>query len=192
VVLELPIVKITTSLTEVVSKQKDLFYFMKKTVLLKTAPLSIAFGVIFPFIILSCASNEVSPNEKPSCNETNGTILRYQSACGWSANYDSLSLDGNTLVYKCKLDRDYKQGTINCADQELLWSKINLNEFYKINKKTCHICADGCDYTISIKTNTNYHKITVGDAELEKLPEIKSFVDQLKEIASEIKSDNCQ
>lgn len=151
---------------------------------MKNISLSIACAAIMSLVLLSCMSNDVESGEKPSCPETNNSVLGYRYVCGWGAHNDSISLDGNTLTYKFTSDENYKQVYITCDEQEVLWKKIDINEFNKINFNTCNVCVDGCDYTISIKTNTNYHEITVGEEESKQLPEVKAFVDQLKEIVA--------
>jgi hypothetical protein len=111
--------------------------------------------------------------------------------CGWFPNYDSISIDSESLKYYnyCMADKPAKEYPITCDEWSLLLSKLDVEAFGKLNINTCNICVDGCDISISVKDLNQYHRIKFGPNQIPAT--IKEFVDAIEILRTDTKAKVC-
>jgi len=143
----------------------------------------ILFLIAFVFVTWSCSESQEYELESSDLVIKTGTV------CGWCAKNDTLIISGKSYRYvnyiECSTTNPSvkKTGQLETAESEILVSKLNFQEFKKLDLNSCNVCVDGCDDWISIKNGAETHTIRFSRND-PKLQYIKSFVDQLNELKS--------
>jgi hypothetical protein len=121
-----------------------------------------------------------------SCNkekDTSGLTIVYGFACGWCGGSDSLIITESNINYRkmhgCDHHAYSKVSHIDKSEWDKLNASVNLEEFGDIDLNSCNICVDGCDFWITIRDGSYFHKIRFGSLEMEALQPIRPFVNKL-------------
>lgn len=150
----------------------------------------ISFALI-GLMLSNCNSDEILPSIENSCAECSDIVITSTKVCGWFPNYDSMSIDSKSLKYYnyCMADKPAKEYPITCDEWSSLLSKINVEEFRKLTINTCNICVDGCDISLSIKSEDQFHRIKFGP---NLIPDpIKEFVEKMETLRADTKAKVC-
>jgi hypothetical protein len=139
----------------------------------------------------NCNSDETLLTKDLSCTESSNIIITSTKVCGWFPNYDSMSINSKSLKYYnyCMADKPVKEYPITCDEWSLLLSKLDVEEFRKLTINTCNLCVDGCDISLSIKSEDQFHRIKFGP---NQIPDsIKEFVEKIEALRADTKAKAC-
>ena len=149
----------------------------------------ILFLTVIVFSAWSCSES------KEDELESSDFVIRTGTVCGWCAQNDTLTIDGNDVRYvnftQCSTINPSvsKTGQLETTTLELLLSKLDYTEFKKLDLNSYNVCFDGCDDWISIKNGAETHTIRFSRND-PKLQFVKSFVDQLNAIKTKYEAGN--
>jgi len=133
----------------------------------------------------SCKKDKASETNK------NDIEIKFGSICGWCSGADSIAITANAIYYHsynpCDTRKIFKDTVITYNNWNNLVSKINLETFKTINVNSCNVCADGCDYWISIKSGSETHQIRYGYNDSTLVLPIKPFINILDSITKSIR-----
>ena len=150
---------------------------MKKYFLLLTA-----ISLLFNACEKKDTDNEVLEIDYP------GMIIKSGYTCGWCVGGDSLILTGESgqYYYGSPCYEGYYDTTFSVDANT--WKELNdlldLDKFLAIDINKCYMCADGCDYWLSIEYDTISHYIRYGYPDSAVVAPIQPFIDKLNEIQS--------
>lgn len=141
-----------------------------------------SFAILVILLAVACQEDQLG-TEKLQSN----MVIKTGTICGWCSLNDTLTVSGNSLRYvnyiQCNnsMPAVEKNGQITTLEFEALLSKLDFNEFKKLNLNSCNVCFDGCDDWIYIDNGSESHYIrfTRNDP---KLQPVQEFVDQLNAI----------
>lgn len=147
--------------------------------------------VFLGFMLFKCNPDEAVLTKDNSCAEGSNIVITNTKVCGWFPNYDSMSINSKSLKYYnyCMADKPVKEYPITCDEWALLLSKLDVEEFRKLTINTCNICVDGCDISLSIKSEDQFHRIKFGP---NQVPDsIKEFVEKMEALRADTKTKAC-
>jgi hypothetical protein len=112
-----------------------------------------------------------------------GLIIKTGTICGWCTVNDTLTIQENTVRYVnytgCSTNTKFENiGEIKTSELNTLLTKLDFEEFKKLNLNSCDVCVDGCDEWIFVDNGSESHYIRFVNGE-PKLNAIQSFVDEL-------------
>jgi len=131
----------------------------------------------------SCSNDKELLVEKAG---NTGPIIKTGTICGWCSVNDTLTIQENTVRYVnypgCSTDTKFENiGEIETSELNILLSKLDFEEFKKLDLNSCNVCFDGCDEWIFYENGSDSHYISFSSGD-PKLQPIKAFVDQLNAI----------
>ena len=132
-----------------------------------------------------------------SCGLTSSVVIGGTISGGWATvggvAYDTMSIHETQLQYhtNCRSSNKVNTHTISCDEWNLLLNSVDIKEFNKLNIHTCNACVDGVDYSISIKTDTSYNKITFGKEYGENSPIIKDLFAEIEKLRANYTNEIC-
>jgi hypothetical protein len=110
--------------------------------------------------------------------------------CGWCAGSDSLYVTREITRYSsripCDNDRSFVEKATVKEDWDNLTSQLDWKQFKKININTCHNCADGCDYWITIHNGSDWHSIQYGQEDSAAVQSISHFIAMIDSVRSHL------
>lgn len=141
-------------------------------------------------INIGCEPEVEFSNKENEANE-DSILITSTKVCGWVPNYDSIAIDNKGVRYYnlCMANKPVMEYPIPAEQWSTLKSTLNLDAFKKIDLNMCNICADGCDMSISVKTNSFYHYIKFNPYQVPDT--IKDFVENLQRLRASAKEKAC-
>jgi hypothetical protein len=142
--------------------------------------------------LFNCDQETVDlPGEKSSCADQESLLITSTKVCGWGFHYDSMSIDKNSLRYynQCLSDKPAKEYPITCEEWTNLKGRLDWETLIKLDIHTCNVCVDGCDISIAVKKDNQYHRITFGPNQVPL--QIQSFVEAIDTLRQEALSKTC-
>jgi hypothetical protein len=137
--------------------------------------------VILFILIASCKKDK-----KEQTITNNELKITFGTVCGWCAGSDSLTITKESTKfrsYSCSTSNYSFDSTTNKSDWDQLTGLLDLEKFSSININTCNVCVDGCDTWVSIKSDTNFHRISFGTNDSIAIQDIKPFIEELELIS---------
>lgn len=116
-------------------------------------------------------------------------VIKTGFICGWGSGQDSMEISQKVVKYIYYVPRKSSQAQMSKtrATSEVEWAEIsnavNMDDFVKLDYKTCNVCADGCDEWISVKNSKIAHQITYNKGAT--IPAINKLQTQLARLRSE-------
>ena len=104
-----------------------------------------SFAILVILLAVACQEDQLG-TEKLQSN----MVIKTGTICGWCSLNDTLTVSGNSLRYvnyiQCNnsMPAVEKNGQITTLEFEALLSKLDFNEFKKLNLNSCNVCFDGC------------------------------------------------
>jgi hypothetical protein len=129
-----------------------------------------------------------------SCNkdkETSGLTIIAGSACGWCAGKDSVIISEYDIKYRYMQSCDhhaYSRITeMDKAEWDQLTRMINYDKFSHIHLNSCNVCVDGCDYWITIRSDSYSHSIRYGYGDSAAVQAIRPLIEKIDSIRQDFR-----
>ncbi len=131
-----------------------------------------------------------------SCNNDDDTLELADAAeleitsgfiCGWCAGADSIVIVRDKYAYvkfdPCSDEAFHPRefGDVTADQWNELIQLLDFDTFKSIDRNTCNICVDGCDYWVKVRQGDEIHKVTFGQSKADTiaLEPIMPFIEEL-------------
>ncbi len=136
----------------------------------------------------SCQKNQAS-KEQSLKNNTQWTFSS-GTICGWCAANDTLeiSTSHSTLVARRDCQSTVVDTMAKTQQQQYqnLLSHLHEQQFKAINLNTCNVCADGCDFWVTIQNGLSSHTIRFGPQDSAQVATVLPLLNELKKIQADL------